>query len=416
MGLQFCEIYYRIIEVKTVYVGMSGGVDSSVAALLLQEQGYKVVGVYMKNWSRDLPGMKCPWAEDLADAKRVAVKLGIDFWVWDFEKEYREKVVDYMLDEFRKGNTPNPDVMCNQEIKFKLFYEKAMREGADFIATGHYARVGYEPIFSSAGLENSETSYAGRPGEPSPLETNLSASSGIYVPEFSNHFMLQKNQVLTPSLLRAKDENKDQTYFLYRMSEEALARTIFPIGVMQKPEVKRLAEQRGLHNAYKKESMGVCFVGEVGMKDFLKEYIDTNPGEICEEESGRVLGYHEGAIFYTIGQRHGLYLDGEKGVVNDGMPYYVVKKDIDNNIVYVSKNINSELLWSKELALREILLRQAVPDDGRIQVRLRHRAPLIDATFDGEKLRFKEAIKRPASGQSAVFYDGEVCLGGGVVV
>ncbi len=141
---------------KTVYVGMSGGVDSSVAALLLLEQGYRVVGVYMKNWSRDLPGMKCPWAEDLADAKRVAVKLGVPFEVWDFEKEYHDKVVEYMLSEFKKGNTPNPDVMCNQEIKFKLFFEKAMEAGADFIATGHYARVGFGPAFSSAGLENSE--------------------------------------------------------------------------------------------------------------------------------------------------------------------------------------------------------------------------------------------------------------------
>ena len=243
---------------KTVYVGMSGGVDSSVAALLLMEQGYRVVGVYMKNWSRDLPGMKCPWAEDLADAKRVAVKLGIDFEVWDFEEAYHDKVVDYMLDEFRRGNTPNPDVMCNQEIKFKLFYERAMAAGADFIATGHYARVGREQrVFS------------------------------------------------LPALLKATDENKDQTYFLYRISEEALAHTLFPIGGMMKPDVKKLAEERGLHNAYKKESMGVCFVGEVGMKDFLKEYIDTQPGEIREIESGTVLGYHEGAVFYTSGQRHG---------------------------------------------------------------------------------------------------------------
>ena len=344
---------------KTVYVGMSGGVDSSVAALLLTEQGYRVVGVYMKNWSRDLPGMKCPWAEDLADAKRVAVKLGVDFEVWDFEKEYREKVVEYMLTEFRKGNTPNPDIMCNQEIKFKLFYEKAMEAGADYIATGHYARV------------------------------------------------------IGGKLARAVDENKDQTYFLYRISDDALGHTLFPIGEMMKPEVKKLASERGLHNAYKKESMGVCFVGEVGMKDFLKEYIEVEPGEIRELETEKVLGYHEGAVFYTIGQRHGLYLDGEKGVVNDGMPYYVVKKDLDQNIVYVSKNINSGELWTKELALRDVFIRNRVP--GRVLVRLRHRAPLISAVLDGEVLKFKDDVKRPASGQSAVFYDGEVCLGGGVI-
>ncbi len=340
--------YDIIILMKTVYVGMSGGVDSSVSALLLKKQGYHVVGIYMKNWSQDLPGMKCPWAEDLADAKRVAVKLGIDFEVWDFEDAYREKVVEYMLDEFKKGNTPNPDIMCNQEIKFKLFYEKAMEAGADYIATGHYARI----------------------GQPQTM------------------------------LMRAVDENKDQTYFLYRISDEALAHTIFPIGEMLKPEVKKLAEKHGLHNAYKKESMGVCFVGEVGMKDFLKEYIDIEPGEIREIESEKVLGYHEGAVFYTIGQRHGLYLNGEKGTVNDGMPYYVVKKDIKNNIVYVSKNLNHEAIWTKELELKDILLHQDV--NSSVQVRLRHRAPLIPATFDGKTLHFEKEIKRPASGQSAV--------------
>lgn len=372
---------------KTVYVGMSGGVDSSVSALLLKEQGYKVIGVYMKNWSKDLPGMKCPWAEDLADAKRVAVKLGIDFEVWDFENAYREKVVEYMLEEFRKGNTPNPDVMCNQEIKFKLFYEEAIKRGADYIATGHYARV------------------------------------------------------IDGKLARAVDENKDQTYFLYRISDEALAHTLFPIGEMLKPEVKNLAEEKGLHNAYKKESMGVCFVGEVGMKDFLKEYIDIKPGEIREIESEKVLGYHEGAVFYTIGQRHGLYLNGVAGEVNDGLPYYVVAKDLDKNIVYVSKNLNDEHIWTEKLELTDVILRTGpvatasptvlgeslraagvppVAPPVRVNVRLRHRAPLVPARimFAGNgvaTLEFENKIKRPASGQSAVIYDGEICLGGGII-
>jgi tRNA-specific 2-thiouridylase len=369
-----------------VFVGMSGGVDSSVSAALLVEQGYDVTGVYMKNWSRDLPGMKCPWAEDLADAKRVAVKLGIPFEVWDFEEAYREKVVEYMLTEFKKGNTPNPDIMCNQEIKFKLFYEKAMERGADFIATGHYARI----------------------------------TDG--------------------KLARAVDENKDQTYFLYRISEEALAHTIFPIGEMLKPDVKKLAEKKGLHNAYKKESMGVCFVGEVGMKDFLKEYIDIQPGEIREIETEKVLGYHEGAVFYTIGQRHGLYISGNKGEVNDGMPYYVVKKDLEKNIVYVSKNLNDSHIWTKELKLKDAIARTnksnlfasslapvvtglassiapvvANAHKSDLLVRLRHRAPLIPARFDGETLYFEQEIKRPAAGQSAVLYDGEFCLGGGII-
>ena len=349
----------------TVFVGMSGGVDSSVSAALLKDAGYNVVGVYMKNWSKDLPGMKCPWADDLADAKRVAVKLGIDFKVFDFEKDYKQKVVDYMLEEFKRGRTPNPDIMCNQEIKFKLFYDVAREQGADYIATGHYAK-----------------------------------NDG-------------KN------LLRAVDENKDQTYFLYRISEDAIEHTIFPLGDMLKPDVKKLAEKYGLHNAYKKESMGVCFVGDVGIRDFLKEYIDEEPGEIRDAETDNVLGYHEGAIFYTIGQRHGLNVGG-------GIPYYVVKKDIAKNIVYVSQNLNNEELWTKSLKLTEMILRGDAPE--KVFVRLRHRAELIPARLklganDTAELEFNEEIKAPAAGQSAVIYTGEakdsskarVCAGGGII-
>ena len=331
---------------------MSGGVDSSVSALLLKEQGYKVVGVYMKNWSRDLPGAHCPWAEDLADAKRVAVQLGIDFLVMDFEKEYKERVVDYMLTEFRAGRTPNPDVVCNELIKFRLFYEKAVEAGADFIATGHYAKN-----------ENGK-------------------------------------------LYRAKDENKDQTYFLYRMPGEALGRTIFPLSDLLKPEVKEIAAKNGLKNAYKKESMGVCFVGEVGMKEFLREYIDAVPGEIIEEETGEVLGSHDGAIFYTLGQRHGLYIGG-------GLPYYVVKKDLEKNIVYVSKNLKHEELWTREVKLSNVFKREEIPE--QVLVRMRHRAELLPAKFENNCLYFEEEIKRPAAGQSAVLYDGKLCLGGGII-
>ncbi len=333
---------------------MSGGVDSSVSAVLLKEQGYDVTGVYMKNWSKDLPGMKCPWAEDLADAKRVAVQLDLDFEVWDFEADYKQKVVDYMLAEFQKGRTPNPDIMCNEQIKFKLFYDRALQNGADFIATGHYARTDGQ------------------------------------------------------NLLRAVDENKDQTYFLYRMSNAATAKTIFPVGGMTKPEVKALATEKGLDVATKKESMGVCFVGEVGMKDFLKEFLDTQLGEIRDVETNQILSYHDGAIFYTIGQRHGLYLGG-------GLPYYVVKKDLAQNIVYVSRNLNDANLWSDRLQLENLHLRTNLPASGQVQVRLRHRAPLVPAKLEGKVLIFATPIKRPAAGQSAVFYDGEVCLGGGII-
>lgn len=384
---------------KRVYLGMSGGVDSSVSALLLKDQGYDVTGVYMKNWSEDLPGMKCPWAEDLADAKRVAVQLDLDFEVWDFEKDYKAKVVDYMLAEFQKGRTPNPDVMCNELIKFKLFYDWAIKRGADFIATGHYAQV-----------SSSKTD---------PSENATSAKT---------------------DLLKAVDANKDQTYFLYRMSDAATAKTLFPIGAMTKPEVKQLAVERKLDVATKKESMGICFVGEVGMKDFLQQYLDAKPGEIREQETGEILGYHDGAIFYTIGQRHGLYLGG-------GLPYYVVGKDLAANIVYVSKNLNHESLWTTELILESLHLRSGrTPADvaklaaepsrnnpNRLQVRLRHRAPLIDCAISASseadrsvgqnpshdeataRLSFSQPIKRPAPGQSAVLYSGDICLGGGII-
>lgn len=363
---------------KTVYLGMSGGVDSSVSAVLLKEAGFRVVGVYMKNWSKDLPGMKCPWAEDLADAKRVATKLDIDFEVWDFESEYKQKVVDYMLEEFKKGNTPNPDIMCNQEIKFKLFYDIAREKGADYIATGHYART------------NSPANF--------PFFFSLARKDKM------------ENSTHRYDLLRAVDENKDQTYFLYRISEDAIAHTLFPIGGMKKPDVKKLADEKGLANAYKKESMGVCFVGEVGMKDFLKEFLPeaTKSGEIREVETEKILGYHDGAIFYTIGQRHGLYVGG-------GLPYYVVKKDLEKNIVYVSKNLNNEDLWTSELELKDIINRTG---ETNLKIRLRHRAPLIPAKLEGEKLVFEEKIKRPAAGQSVVFYGGEdfvVCVGGGII-
>jgi tRNA-specific 2-thiouridylase len=235
-----------------VFVGMSGGVDSSLTAALLVEQGYQVTGVYMKNWTQDLPGMKCPWAEDLADAKRVAVQLGIDFRVFDFENEYRHKVVDYMIAEYKAGRTPNPDIMCNQEVKFKLFLETALEHGADMIATGHYART--------------------KDGE----------------------------------LLRAKDESKDQTYFLYRVDAEALRRTVFPLGDYLKSEVRDMAKERGLYTATKKESMGICFVGKVGIRDFLSQFVETVAGPIVDTVTGMTVGYHDGAIFYTIGQRYGL--------------------------------------------------------------------------------------------------------------
>ena len=336
-----------------VFLGMSGGVDSAVSAYLLREAGHEVVGVYMKNWSKNLPGMKCPWAEDLADAKRTAVKLGLDFRVFDFENEYKQKVVDYMIAEYQKGKTPNPDIMCNQEIKFKLFAETAFEQGAEMIATGHYART-----------------------------------DGA-------------------NLLRAVDDNKDQTYFLYRIAADVIPKTIFPVGEMTKPEVKALAEKIGLSVAHKSESMGVCFVGEANMKDFLSEFIETKPGEIREKESEKLLGYHDGAIFYTLGQRHGLGL-------KTGLPYYVVDKDMDKNIVYVSQNLNSLALWNKEIELRDIIIR-GEHDLTQLQARIRHRAPLVSAKLEDSKLIFEDEQKSLTPGQSIVLYSGDICIGGGII-
>lgn len=345
---------------KTVYVGLSGGVDSSVTAALLKEQGYTVVGVYMKNWSQDLPGMPCPWKEDYQDAKRVAVQLGIDFKMFDFQKEYRQKVVDYMIAEYQAGRTPNPDIMCNQEIKFKLFLETCLEDGADLVATGHYARV-----------------KDGR-------------------------------------LLMAKDDNKDQTYFLYRVTKDALQRTLFPLGAYTKPEVRELAKKFGLVTAQKKESMGICFVGKVGIKDFLvHELGPQQPGHVIDEQ-GHKVGEHEGAIFYTIGQRHGLHVGG-------GLPFYVIGKDMAKNEVYVTSNIDDKKLWTKELHLTDVHLINKVELDGKLQVRTRHRAALVaiqevSHTKDGLVLTLRDELRAATPGQSAVLYRDGVCLGGGIII
>lgn len=343
---------------KTVFVGLSGGVDSSVAAALLKEQGYHVVGVYMKNWSKSLPGFACPWKEDYQDAKRVTVQLGIDFKMFDFEKDYRQKVVDYMIDEYKAGHTPNPDIMCNQEVKFKLFLNTALEQGADFVATGHYARV--------------------------------------------------KNGHLFTGL----DSNKDQSYFLYRVTSDALKHTIFPLGELTKPEVRKLAAKYKLVTATKKESMGICFVGKVGIKEFLQEFVKTKPGDIIEQ-NGVKIGQHDGAIFYTIGQRRGLNVGG-------GLPYYVTGKNMAKNEVYVTTQLDDKHLWHNELNLTDLHWINDKPKTGKTyQVRIRYRADLVDCTFADSKLakvELKDPVKALSPGQSAVIYDGSEVLGGGIVV
>lgn len=346
-----------------VFVGMSGGVDSSVTVALLVDQGYDVTGVYMKNWTDDVAGMKCPWADDLADAKKVAVQLGIPLKVYDFQTEYKQRVVDYMIAAYQAGDTPNPDVMCNQEVKFKLFLETALADGADMIATGHYARV-------------SE----------------------------------QKEETFHHSLYRPRDELKDQTYFLYRITAEALSKTLFPLGMLTKKEVRAIAEQRGLVTAGKKDSQGICFVGSVGIKEFLGQYVTARPGEIVDKATGRVIGHHDGAIYYTIGQRHGLGLGG-------GLPYYVVAKDMATNTVYVSRDLNDEAMWRTDLALRDVhWIHEASRDGEPLQARLRHRGALLPCRVEGMRLVLDTPERAATAGQSAVLYRDDEVLGGGVII
>jgi len=345
-----------------VYVGMSGGVDSSVTAALLKEQGYDVTGVYMKNWTRDLPGMVCPWKQDYQDAKRVATQLDIPFKVFDFQKEYRQKVVGYMIDEYKAGRTPNPDIMCNQEVKFKLFLDAALEEGADLIATGHYARVKDGQLFA-----------------------------GI-------------------------DPAKDQSYFLCRVTEDALRKTLMPIGELTKPQTRELARKYGLATAEKKDSQGICFVGKVGIKDFLQQFVsDVHSGKIIDQ-NGKIIGEHDGALFYTIGQRQGLGVGG-------GLPYYVVGKDMDKNEVYVTSDLQDERLWGNEITLAGPHWINGEPDEGEVYtVRTRYRADLLKVTGikklpNGNwQITLKDEVRALTPGQSTVLYQNDRLVGGGLVV
>ena len=316
---------------QTVYLGMSGGVDSALAAALLQEQGYRVHAVYMRNWSRDLPGFKCTWADDLADAERVAVTLGIDLDVWDCEAEYKSTVVDYLVDAYAHGLTPNPDVMCNQTVKFGTFARRAFAEGADFVATGHYARVTRES--------------AAAPGTPARTR-----------------------------LLRAADEHKDQTYFLWRVPEATLARTLFPIGdIPTKAQVRRMCAERGLGVEAKPDSDGICFIGPVGIRNFLLDTLERRAGDIVEWETGRVIGGHDGAFLFTVGQRKGLGIGG-------GPKRYVVATDVETNTVYATADPACPALWTRRVLLTDVhWICGEPPAPGDYLVRSRHTGDLRPA-------------------------------------
>jgi tRNA-specific 2-thiouridylase len=340
---------------KTVYVGLSGGVDSSVSAALLKQQGYDVVGVYMKNWTQDVAGVECPWKRDLADARAAAAVLDIPFKVFDFQAQYKQQVVDIMVAEYVAGRTPNPDVLCNQHIKFDLFLKTALADGADLIATGHYART-----------------------------------SGA-------------------QLLAARDQNKDQTYFLYRVTAEALNKTIFPVGELTKPEVRRLAAKFELPTATKPDSQGICFVGEVGIREFLRGYVSAAPGPVVHAITGATLGTHQGALFYTLGQRHGLGIGG-------GSPYYVLGKDIDENKLFVTDDPRDLALSSDQFVLTGANWINGEPQPDRTyQVRTRHRSDLVPARLTGNSVQLQRPDRAITPGQSAVLYHGDLVLGGGII-
>ncbi|WP_435237085.1 tRNA 2-thiouridine(34) synthase MnmA [Psychromonas sp. PT13] len=353
-----------------VIVGMSGGVDSSVSAYLLKQQGYQVEGLFMKNWEEDDNDEYCSAAEDLKDAQDVCDKLGIELHTINFAAEYWDNVFEHFLEEYKAGRTPNPDIMCNKEIKFKAFLEFAAEDlGADYIATGHYVRRG----------------------------------------ENDGHVQL----------LRGLDSNKDQSYFLYAVGEQQIAKTLFPVGELEKPEVRRIAEEQDLVTFNKKDSTGICFIGERKFTEFLQHYLPAQPGDIVTP-TGEVIGQHQGLMYHTLGQRKGL---GIGGLQNSGEePWYVVGKDMDNNRLLVAQGADHPALFSYGLIAKKCdwVDRQAKTESFKCTVKTRYRQQDINCTVtpiddDTLKVIFEQPQAAVTPGQSAVFYQGDVCLGGAII-
>jgi len=362
-----------------VFVGLSGGVDSSVSVALLKEQGFDVVGVFIKAW---YPAwLSCTWRDDRRDAMRVCAKLGIPFLTFDFEKEYKKEVIDYMIAEYKKGRTPNPDVMCNRMIKFGTFLKKAKKMGADFVATGHYSQIEKLKI------------------------------------KIENDNAKSKNGRIVYLLKTAEDKEKDQTYFLWTLTQKELKNVIFPIGGFKKPEGRKLAKKFGLITAEKKDSQGLCFLGKISIRDFLKKYIKEKKGKVVDE-NGNVVGSHCGVTFLTIGQRHGFEIT-ESGT--DRNPYYVVAKDIKKNLLIVSHKKEEKGSFQKEVLVEAVSWTSVKPDFTKeYSARIRYRQPLEKCRLkDAGKGRVKVIFKKPqravSSGQSLVIYSKGVCLGGGII-
>ncbi len=351
------------MQKQKVFVGMSGGVDSSVSALLLKNAGYEVVGVFIKVWQADF--LPCTWREERRDAMRAAAHIGIPFLTLDLEKEYKEEVVDYMVREYKEGRIPNPDVMCNKHVKFGAFLSFAKDNGADFIATGHYART--------------------------------------------------NNQEGRTGLLAGVDLEKDQSYFLWTLNHEVLSNVLFPIGELLKSEVRNIALESTLPNAEKKDSQGLCFMGPVNMEDFLKHYLKTEIGNVLNEKN-EVIGTHQGSELYTIGQRHGF--STEKHSPSD-TPYFVSAKNIINNTITVHHRNPKERAGVSMFLIEDALLPENMNTVSDVFVRIRYRGTLFPCTLTKTGEIWKVSLESPlqdiAPGQSAVFYRGEHCIGGGVI-
>lgn len=351
---------------KTVVVGMSGGVDSSVAALLLKNQGYNVIGLYMKNWEENDINGACTAEDDYSDVRRVCALLDIPYYTVNFSKEYMDRVFKYFLKEYEAGRTPNPDVLCNREIKFGPFKDYALKLGADYIATGHYCGILHE--------------------------------NGVHY------------------LLKAKDSNKDQTYFLNQVSQNQLENVLFPLANLTKPEVRQIAEDNGLATAKKKDSTGICFIGERNFKQFLMNYLPAKEGDI-KTYDGRVLGKHSGLMYYTIGQRRGLDIGGQAG--DDGR-WFVIEKDLKNNILYVAHG-EEDKLYSRGLYMKSCNFMPGTPNGksfectAKFRYRQDEQAVTVNIEDDGIYVYFKEKQRAITEGQYAVFYLNNVCLGGGVI-
>jgi tRNA-specific 2-thiouridylase len=354
---------------KRVIVGMSGGVDSSVSALLLKQQGYQVEGLFMKNWDEDDGTEYCTAKADLADAERVCERIGIKLHTANFAAEYWDNVFEHFLEEYKAGRTPNPDILCNREIKFKVFMEYARMLGGELIATGHYVR---------------RADIDGR-----------------------------------AHLLKGLDPNKDQSYFLHAVGEAEFAKSLFPVGELEKPEVRRIAEEHGLVTHNKKDSTGICFIGERRFKDFLQQYLPAQPGEIRTPD-GRVLGEHLGLMYHTIGQRQGLGIGGVKGANEE--PWFVAQKDLEHNVLLVVQGTDHPLLYTNHLLAQQAHWINGHPPSSsfRCMAKTRYRQPdqpcLVSVLDDGTlEVRFDDPQRAVTPGQSVVFYQGDICLGGAVI-